>query len=177
MNLTQVPTEYFQNFAYKLDCSVESIPHKWPPFYKMSTRRFSYKMYSLDTFLACLHEQKDTLVQTSTFFAGVMPIAEESNWKLMLDEKIKATMGRNAYKLCNEGQPQKATLHASVEVGKARVGQPGKSNVYDSSVHRQLTIRFFVQKIPSVLFLVIVENINYCSSDILLPLYLLYYEK
>ena len=39
---------------------MRQVPHKKPPFYCPSTRRVSYKVYSLTSFTDALHELNDT---------------------------------------------------------------------------------------------------------------------
>ena len=53
LQFPQVPERYFGHLACQMGCRAHSksqVPHKKPPFYCPSTRRVSYKVYSLTSF-------------------------------------------------------------------------------------------------------------------------------
>jgi len=49
---------------------MRQLPHKKPPFYSASTRRISYKVFSIVPFTDALHEQNEVELKESVLFSG-----------------------------------------------------------------------------------------------------------
>lgn len=73
ISFPQVPARFFGHLASHLGCQVNSmrqIPHKKPPFYKKTTKKVSYKIFSLNPFVEALHEQDIVRFKGSLMCSG-----------------------------------------------------------------------------------------------------------
>ena len=71
--LPQAPEKFFGHFVSRIGCKVHSmrqIPHKKPPLYSTSTKRISYKVFSIVPFADALHEHNHFKLKESVLFRG-----------------------------------------------------------------------------------------------------------
>ena len=71
--LPQVPEKLFGHFLLRIGCKVHSmrqLPHKKPPFCSASTKRISYKVFSIVPFADPLHEQNEVELKESVLLSG-----------------------------------------------------------------------------------------------------------
>lgn len=126
--------------------SIKLASHKRPPIYKPSTKRVSYKLFDVDNFVDCLHEQDNLLLKQCAFFAGSQELNKPST--VDLDEEIERATQRDPWNLfSNNGQSTQASWHSKIEVGEG-TGRATREIEVEASSHGKLEIRFFCKKLP-----------------------------
>ena len=96
LQFPQVPERYFGHLACQMGCRVHSmrqVPHKKPPFYCPSTRRVSYKVYSLTSFTDALHEQTLHKLNDTAWYSDLQKVEKRSD--LSPQEELQATKNRS----------------------------------------------------------------------------------
>ena len=92
----QVPEKYFGHLACQMGCRVHSmrqVPHKKPLFHCPSTRRVSYKVYSLTSFTDALHEQTLLKLNDTAWCSDLQEVEKRSD--LSPQEKLQAAKNRS----------------------------------------------------------------------------------
>ena len=128
LQLPQVPERYFGHLAWQMGCRVHSmrqVPHKKPPFYCPSTRRVSYKVYSLTSFTDALHEQTLLKLNDTAWYSDLQEVEKRSD--LSTQEELQAAKNRSFWSTVrnlrwNEESSgdlltKRLTAKASLEVG------------------------------------------------------------
>lgn len=107
-------------------------------------------MFSIDKFVECLHEQTTLALKHSLFFAGTTEISQPGTSSL--EDEIDAAEHRDPWTNNSGHYNLRPTLYASLEVGEG-IGRATREveiiwwpDLYKSSYHGQLTLRFFLNK-------------------------------
>ena len=82
LQFPQVPERYFGHLACQMGCRVHSmrqVPYKKPPCYCPSTRRVSYKVYSLTSFTDALHEQTLLKLNDTAWYSDLQEVEKRSD--------------------------------------------------------------------------------------------------
>lgn len=96
---------------------MRQIPHKKPPFYSTSTKRISYKVFSIVPFADTLHEQNQVVLKESVLFRG----REEVMGRVLNDpvDELQAAKNRSYWSTANKVQPDKrANYKATLDVNE-----------------------------------------------------------
>lgn len=154
MVFLQVPEKFFAHFVAQIGCNIHSIrqlPHRKPPLYSASSKRISFKVFSIAPFADALHEQDMVKLRESALYSGQEEIASKERTDPM--EELRAAKNRSFWRT-TEGRPDKrANYKGSLEVGQgdARITReieliwwPG---LFSATNHGKLTVRFFVRKV------------------------------
>ena len=72
---------------------MRQVPYKKPPFYCPSTRRVSYKMYSLTSFTDALHEQTLLKLNEMAWYSDLQEVEKRSD--LSSQEELQAAKNRS----------------------------------------------------------------------------------
>ena len=160
LQFPQVPERYFGHLACQMGCRVHSmrqVPHRKPPFYCPSTRRVSYKVYSLALFTDALHEQTLLKLKDTMWYSGLEEVEKRSD--LSPQEELHAARNCSVWSVAsNEEEPagvvaKRLTAKASMEVG------PGQGRItreieliwwpdlYSTTNNGKLAIRFVIRKV------------------------------
>ena len=151
----QVPEKFFGHFASRLGCKVHSmrqLPHKKPPFYSTSTKRISYKVFSIVPFADALREQNVIELKESVLFSGREEvIGRESNDPV---DELQAAKNRSYWSTANKAQPDKranykATLDVSEGEGRStrEVELIWWPELFTATKQGKLAVRFFIKKV------------------------------
>lgn len=129
---------------------MRQIPHKKPPFYSKSTKRVSYKIFSLSPLANALHEQAVVRLKESIIYSG----EEEASGIEAGDprDELRAAKHRSYWDI--RGQPEKrADYKGFLEVGKGE-GRNTREieliwwpELFPATNHGKLSLRFFIKKV------------------------------
>ena len=154
----QVPERYFGHLACQMGCRVHSmkqVPHKKPPFYCPSTRRVSYKVYSLTT--DALHEQTLLKLNDTAWYSDLQEVEKRSG--LSPQEELQATKNHSFWSTVRSEESsgdlltKRLTVKASLEVGPGQ-GRTTREveviwwpDLYSTTRNGKLSIRFYIKKV------------------------------
>lgn len=91
---------------------MRQIPHKKPPFYWTSTKRISYKVFSIIPFADELHEQNQVKLNESVLFRG----REEVIGRVLNDPVVELETAKNGsyWSTANKVQPDKRANYKAI---------------------------------------------------------------
>ena len=152
ISFPQVPARFFGHLASHLGCQVNSmrqIPHKKPPFYKKTTKKVSYKIFSLNPFVEALHEQDIVRFKGSLMCSGDDEVVniESSNPR----DELRAAKSRSFWSTTQ--RDKRPDYKGYLEVGKGE-GRNTREiefiwwpELFSSTSNGKLSIRFFLKKV------------------------------
>ena len=118
--LPQVPEKFIGYFASQIRYNVHSmrqLPHMKPPLYSTSTRRISYRVFSLAPFADALHEQNVIELKESALFSGQNEVVGREFNNPM--NELQTAKNRTYWSNSNKPQPDKrASYKASLKVSE-----------------------------------------------------------
>lgn len=131
---------------------MRQLPHKKPPLYSPSSKRVSYKVFSIAPFAGALHEQTLIRLKDSILYSGRDEVERSVAFNPL--EELEAAKNRSFWSNASNGQPDKrANYKASLEVGR-REGRATREieliwwpNLYAATNNGKLSVRFFVKKV------------------------------
>jgi len=131
---------------------MRQIPHKKPPFYSASTRRISYRVFSIVPFTDALHEQNEVELKESVLFSG----REEVMGRELNDpvDELQAAKNRSYWSTAKTVQPDKradykATLEVSEGEGRStrEVELIWWPDLFTATNQGKFAVRFFIKKV------------------------------
>ena len=160
LQFPQVPERYFGHLACQMGCRVHSmrqVPYKKPPFYCPSTRRVSYKMYSLTSFTDALHEQTLLKLNDTAWYSDLQEVEKRSD--LSPQEELQAAKNRSFWSTVRNEESsgdlltKRLTAKASLEVGP-RQGRTTREvevicwpDLYSTTRNGKLSTRLYIKKV------------------------------
>ena len=115
-----VPEKFIGYFASQIRYNVHSmrqLPHMKPPLYSTSTRRISYRVFSLAPFADALHEQNVIELKESALFSGQNEVVGREFNNPM--NELQTAKNRTYWSNSNKSQPDKrASYKASLKVSE-----------------------------------------------------------
>ena len=149
-----MPEKFFAHFVAQMACDIHSmrqVPHRKAPFYASSTKRFSYKVFSIGPFAEALHEQDTVKLKESVLYSGQVEVEDDG----IRDPKEELQAAKNCrFWNTTEGTYQKrASYKGILEIshgdGRATrevelIWWPG---LFSATNHGKLSLRFFVKKV------------------------------
>ena len=129
---------------------MRQIPHKRPPFYSVSTKRVSYKLFSLAPLADTLQEQDLVRSKESIIYSGTEEV--KGNQTENPGEELRAAKSRSYW--TTGGAPDKrADYKGCIEVGRGE-GRNTREieliwwpELFPSTNHGKLSLRFFIKKV------------------------------
>ena len=133
---------------------MKQLRHKKLPFYSASTRRISYKVFSIAPFADALHEQDVVKLKEATLYCGNEEVENGGNGPMVPDplEELQRAKNRSFW---NTGMPDKrpdykGTLEVSQGEGRAtcEVELILWADLFSAGSNQgKLTVRFFIKKV------------------------------
>ena len=160
LKFSQVSERYFGHLACQMGCRVHSmseVPHNKPSFYCPSTRRVSYKVYSLTSFTDALLEQTLLKLNDTAWYSDLQEVEKRSD--LSTQEELQAAKNRRFWSTVRNEESsedlltKRLTAKASLEVGP-RQGRTTREveviwwpDLYSTTTDGKLSIRFHIKKV------------------------------
>lgn len=160
LQFPQVPERYFGHLASQMGCrmhSMRQVPHKKPPFYCPSTRRVSYKVYSLTSFTDALHEQTLHKLNDTAWYSDLQKVEKRSD--LSPQEELQAAKNRSFWSTVRNEESsgdlltKRLTAKASLGMGPGQ-GRTTREveviwwpDLYSTTRNGKLSIRFYIKKV------------------------------
>jgi len=157
VEMLQVPKNYVGHFLTRLDCEVDSIrmvSHKRPPVYYALSKKFSFKLFDIQNFVNCIHEQRIVSLKTAILYSGREEICKENRGNMTIDEEIQEASLHSPWDIDQANLSNKRpTMSANIEVSTELVGRATREieviwwpDLYKSSNNGKLVIRFYIKK-------------------------------
>ena len=134
---------------------MRQVLHKKPPFYCPSTRRVSYKVYSLTSFTNAVHEQTLLKLNDMAWYSDLQEVEKRSD--LSPQEELPAAKNRSFWSTVRNEESsmdlltKRLTAKASLEVGQ-RQGWTTREveviwwpDLYSTTRNGKLSIRFYIK--------------------------------
>ena len=95
--------------------SMRQLPHKKPPFYQTSTKRISYRVFSIAPFANALHEQDMIRLKESALFSGQEELMDEET--VNPAEELRKAKNKS-YWITGRQPNKRANYKATLDVGE-----------------------------------------------------------
>ena len=95
---------------------MRQLPHRKPPFYSASSKRISFKVFSIVPFADALHEQDMVKLKESALYSGQEEVANGERTDPI--EELRAAKNRTFWRAIEGGPDKRANYKGSLEVGE-----------------------------------------------------------
>lgn len=149
-----MPEKFFAHFVAQMACDIHSmrqVPHRKAPFYASSTKRFSYKVFSIGPFAEALHEQDTVKLKESVLYSGQVEVEDDG----IRDpkEELQAAKNRRFWNTTEGTYQKRASYKGILEIshGDGRATREVEliwwPDLFSATNHGKLSLRFFVKKV------------------------------